>query len=299
MANENSQFDPSQTQWYNATPEPEETKKPNLKKWGIIAVSAFGGLIVIVLIVFLVRNLLEPTLTAKKVVEQTVTTAEAQCQDARDVAKCLAGVPSNLAQATGDGVYCKGLVNEDRDSCLGLAALTSKDAKICDEISDQAKKTSCQDAMIALSMTSSSGFGVCAGFNDVKTRTECEAGWKLKAMMKGSCESPLTAEECTNGGYLKSAIDTRNPVLCNQLTNADLVLTCRELVGSGDIDLDGISADEEKFRGTSDTNSDSDADGLSDFEEINTYKTDPAAPDTDRDGYNDGAEVKAGYDPLN
>ncbi|MCA9450557.1 MAG: outer membrane beta-barrel protein, partial [Candidatus Omnitrophica bacterium] len=45
---------------------------------------------------------------------------------------------------------------------------------------------------------------------------------------------------------------------------------------------------------------DSDGDGLTDFDEINKYKTDPRNPDTDGDGLTDGEEVlKYGTDPLN
>lgn len=43
---------------------------------------------------------------------------------------------------------------------------------------------------------------------------------------------------------------------------------------------------------------DSDKDGLSDYDEIYTYKTDPKNEDTDRDGYSDGIEVGNGGDPL-
>lgn len=42
---------------------------------------------------------------------------------------------------------------------------------------------------------------------------------------------------------------------------------------------------------------DSDQDDLSDAKEL-VYKTDPKNPDSDGDGYSDGAEVKSGYDPL-
>jgi len=44
---------------------------------------------------------------------------------------------------------------------------------------------------------------------------------------------------------------------------------------------------------------DSDHDGLSDYDEIFIFPTDPHNPDTDGDGYSDGDEVKHGYDPLN
>jgi len=42
---------------------------------------------------------------------------------------------------------------------------------------------------------------------------------------------------------------------------------------------------------------DTDKDTLSDYNEIYVYKTDPFNPDTDGDGYKDGAEVKGGYNP--
>ncbi|MDR3642985.1 MAG: L,D-transpeptidase family protein [Candidatus Doudnabacteria bacterium] len=44
-------------------------------------------------------------------------------------------------------------------------------------------------------------------------------------------------------------------------------------------------------------NIDSDNDGLSDYDEINIYHTDPHNPDSDGDGYSDGHEVQHGFDP--
>lgn len=43
---------------------------------------------------------------------------------------------------------------------------------------------------------------------------------------------------------------------------------------------------------------DSDKDGLSDYEEIFRFNTDPFAVDSDGDGFNDGVEIASGYDPL-
>lgn len=45
-------------------------------------------------------------------------------------------------------------------------------------------------------------------------------------------------------------------------------------------------------------NIDSDKDGLSDYDEINIYHTDPNNPDTDGDGINDCDEIKKGLNPL-
>ncbi len=43
---------------------------------------------------------------------------------------------------------------------------------------------------------------------------------------------------------------------------------------------------------------DSDGDGLTDYQEIHIWGTDPYNPDTDGDGYSDFDEIKAGYNPL-
>jgi hypothetical protein len=67
--------------------------------------------------------------------------------------------------------------------------------------------------------------------------------------------------------------------------------------GSIDTDSDGLTDAEEKQLGTNINSSDSDGDGLFDREEAKVYKTNPLDPDTDKDGYQDGAEVKGGYNP--
>jgi len=47
-----------------------------------------------------------------------------------------------------------------------------------------------------------------------------------------------------------------------------------------------------------DAKSDADEDGLPDWQEEQVYKTDPCQQDSDGDGYLDGEEVAAGYDPA-
>ena len=43
---------------------------------------------------------------------------------------------------------------------------------------------------------------------------------------------------------------------------------------------------------------DSDGDGLSDFDEVTKYNTDPFEADTDNDGLTDGLEIELGTDPF-
>ena len=52
-------------------------------------------------------------------------------------------------------------------------------------------------------------------------------------------------------------------------------------------------------RAGADVFKDSDKDGISDFDEVTIYHTDPFSADTDGDGIIDGVEIMDGYDPLN
>lgn len=64
-----------------------------------------------------------------------------------------------------------------------------------------------------------------------------------------------------------------------------------------DTDSDGLFDDEEEKLGTDKDIADTDADGVSDLDEVRKWKTKPLVKDTDGDGYEDGTEVAAGYDP--
>jgi hypothetical protein len=65
----------------------------------------------------------------------------------------------------------------------------------------------------------------------------------------------------------------------------------------GDIDEDGLTNVDELNRGTTVGNPDTDNDGISDGEEVNTYGTNPLQWDSDGDGSSDGDEVANGNDP--
>ena len=67
---------------------------------------------------------------------------------------------------------------------------------------------------------------------------------------------------------------------------------------SNDSDKDGLSDSIEKSLGTNLNIADTDFDGLSVGDEVNTWKTKPTNPDTDGDGFRDGDEAKSGYNHL-
>lgn len=64
-----------------------------------------------------------------------------------------------------------------------------------------------------------------------------------------------------------------------------------------DSDFDGVSDREEKLYGTDPFATDTDADGLTDRDEVMVFGTDPTKADTDGDTFPDGQEVTNGFDP--
>ena len=86
--------------------------------------------------------------------------------------------------------------------------------------------------------------------------------------------------------------------------NAPLATTTIDIVPASsspslaDADNDGLTDYEEINTYHTNTNvADTDHDDLNDYEEIKIYKTNPLNSDTDGDGYSDGSEVKNGYNP--
>lgn len=70
-----------------------------------------------------------------------------------------------------------------------------------------------------------------------------------------------------------------------------------EVPAINDADMDGLSLEEETTLQINPNKADTDSDGLSDYDEVKMFLTDPLNPDTDGDSFLDGAEVKAGYNP--
>ena len=65
-----------------------------------------------------------------------------------------------------------------------------------------------------------------------------------------------------------------------------------------DKDSDGLLLEQENSLGTNPYSADSDKDGLTDAEEMDTYNTNPLLADTDEDSFWDGLEIQAGGNPL-
>lgn len=111
------------------------------------------------------------------------------------------------------------------------------------------------------------------------------------ALMRRSSSTPLVStgnQNATTAGT-SAAVTTTNVVVVPATVQPEVI--------TNDKDRDGILDAEEQQLGTKDGVADTDGDGLSDYDEVKVYKTNPLKPDTDGDGNTDGAEVKKGYNP--
>lgn len=91
-----------------------------------------------------------------------------------------------------------------------------------------------------------------------------------------------------------------DPIINSTTTNNDaLIENSDNLLKEMDSDYDGLSDyDEIYVYNTDPNNHDSDGDGLSDYDEIFIFGTNPLNEDSDADGYPDGLEIESGFSPL-
>lgn len=88
---------------------------------------------------------------------------------------------------------------------------------------------------------------------------------------------------------------------CPATSNTDQLNNDNDTQGNAcdlDDDNDSLNDADETIWLTDPFNPDSDSDGLTDGEEVNTHSTSPTNPDSDNDGLSDGDEIIYGYDPL-
>lgn len=99
-----------------------------------------------------------------------------------------------------------------------------------------------------------------------------------------------------SGGVNFTGTDSLNAVVVDDQNDAFFTflvgLTLFPGGGDKDPDRDGLTNDQEKQLGTDPNNAETDGDGLSDGEEVNTHKTSPVNADSDGDGLKDGEEVR-------
>ena len=268
------------------------------KRWLILGGGILVALIVILVIVFFVNRGRANRAADEAARTAAIEQAQTVFDSTKNPEKCAATVQPNLAQETGQTSYCNGLVGDAYDNCVGLAALAAKSVEGCKLIENKEKEDACLNTVTVVLASEEGTYESCDTIANATEKSRCRGSWTLRQMIAGNCTKPMTGAECSDGAALKAAIDARNPELCAKVQDENMRAICEEIVGPGDLDLDGLNANNERQRGTSDTLSDTDGDGLSDPDEVNIHHTNPLSADSDSDGYSDGTEIQSGYNPL-
>ena len=185
-------------------------------------------------------------------------------------------------------------IQNKSDLCIKHIALEKISLDICDLIQSNITKQECANELLLKKAQEEKNLIFCNQLDDKYLLKTCvfkvlEQDIALKECQKLDLKNELKTDENLNEVELR--YECENMIMYREGLNAKNISTCEAiewpyyrakcLAGIKNIGL----------------NSDLDQDGLSFLDEI--YEgTDPNNPDTDQDGYLDGAEVEGDYNPL-
>lgn len=180
-------------------------------------------------------------------------------------------------------------------------AIDGKNPTICAQIPDNRDRDICFLEMNDIMGDSA----LCGNITDAAVKGDCESRLIIRKNDFSSCkdiENKVDRDYCYESAVVKYAGDAQG--LCGKLADAEREL-CWEIYYTNQALLETnyetckkIATVQGKERCLQRLPKDSDSDGVSDYDEITVFGTDPTNRDSDNDGFDDGVEVKSGNDPL-
>lgn len=245
--------------------------KPSPK---IIAIIAIGLLVAVLILVFVLRFVNRGSNDSlQQLLSERQSSIQQICANSEDQENCLRLETQKAAVQTGSTELCESLDGDVFDECVWEIASENKDAEICESIVDEHNRQVCSDTIffrVSIATGNSSG---CDKIKDEEKKQGCQ----------GVIAGPVTAEncvlrqkepaECEVLKVIAQAGKKQDRRLCDQLKD-DAVFVCQDQVLLDDPDFDGLESSQEI-----------------------SYKSNPDKADSDGDGYTDGDEVAAGYNP--
>ncbi|MBI2473917.1 hypothetical protein HYV70_05195 [Candidatus Uhrbacteria bacterium] len=247
-----------------------------------------GGAVFLIVVVFILVRMFFGNASEEFLLQNLETSSSSvldACNNTDNPERCRAGYLSDLAQQEISAQACDLLETDaQKDNCYWSIAHVSLDSAYCQNISDAASLSRCKDDVTESQAIDQASVLLCEQMIDEHRRERCVY----------AVSGPITSQNCLE----------RDPGLCDdislfeQATVAVDVVYCREIVDEY-LALSCVDAVEDLLavQMVDEGERDSDQDGLTDSQE-QTYGSDPQNPDTDGDGYLDGAEVSSGYNPI-
>lgn len=177
---------------------------------------------------------------------------------------------------TAETAACKDLSDAAFVSCISLAASTNRDQNICTVLTAD-DRTACTDGVNLLLALSSKDYRECEKVTDVISHLSCQAEIRNAAVAADDCAFYHVGQEaCDAQRALQEIIASGDPTNCGSLSGT-AVASCEDLFSSLDDDADGLTLDEEFQNGTDPQNPDTDGDGYTDGQEVSSGH-DPLKP---------------------
>ena len=255
-----------------------EAPKAFLKPWMFLAASVVVVAVIIVVVVVMRGGRQEAVLLTKQI-SDAADVADSACANTKNTQACM---QSKLTQSAAEigAVQACGMIQEPvaYDNCVWTVANEKMDANLCKLIKNPDWNERCRDGMYLKIARDAKDAAVCEKIIRAETKTVCRN--ELDPLTSANCASRgHDAAWCADFAIYQKAVERQDRALCETIKTAEFSDAC------GEISTAAVSLD-------------ADGDGLTDADERNIYKTDPAKADTDRDGYSDGMEVKSNHNPL-
>lgn len=287
-------------QYYDPSPQPEPT--PWWKRRRTWQLSGLLGVTAVVLVFVTIAGL--NAMKNRQLAGEVDLMGQANALESRLQAECEAGDEQCMELARADAARSLGLVSacdelsgDAYSECVTLIAIDKEDPQVCDVLSGD-ERPRCANTPYLLKATADMNISLCDQITVTGIRASCVMQVRNAALASGKCtEVGIEQSECDQSIQFNSAVASGDSAACAAF-DENLEYQCIHAQENRDADGDDLVAAEEEEFGTSEGLPDTDADGLTDGDEVHVYATDPASPDTDGDGYPDGTEVAGGYDPL-
>lgn len=277
---------------------------PKQEPWKIIAIIVIAVVILVIVILFAVRLIGSRKQQASIAVRndrlsEQVDDQLESCADTANPEGCRTKKIKDAASSLGIASICNKLEGVDFDNCIWDLAKKKNNPEDCQYIKDEESKLVCADNLYSILARTNNDIDYCKEIKDEIRNSQCIKYLSKKLAETEGCDSDgVDASVCETHLRLQDIIATRNPASCDVFESETDKESCLDSVGYGDIDGDGLDAEEESMYGTDDTKTDTDGDSLSDYDEVNEWDTDPLNTDTDGDGFSDSDEINAGYSPT-
>lgn len=261
----------------------------------LVAVIVFGG-------TWFVRSRVAARQAAvehARVVQETRAELEetlVDCTKVENTDTCRESEVRSAALSAKDATVCDVLVGEPYDRCVTDVMVERLDVGGCVTVSSA---DFCTSRVWFAKAVAVNDYDLCAQIDDEGLRSSCEERLVSSALATRPCqETHLGADACAERAGTGEAVATGNLGICDTLSDGYAQM-CRETVQTSDADGDDLPYQDEQVLGTDPLKADTDGDGLLDGEEV-LLGLDPKNADMDGDGLPDGEEVRIwSTDPKN